>query len=62
MNDCLRLSIRHNDRQPFSAAFSEPIELGRRDPSRQQEDFLFQPIAIEGGVRVAIDVDPHSFL
>ena len=54
MNDCLRLSIRHNDRQPFSAAFSEPIELGRRDPTRPQEDFLFQPIAIEGGVRVAI--------
>ena len=54
MNDCLRLSIRHNERQPFSAAFSEPIELGRRDPSRPQEDVLFQPVAIDGGVRVAI--------
>ena len=54
MNDCLRLSIRHNDRTPFSASFTEPIELGRRDPSRPQEDLLFRPIAIEGGVRVAI--------
>ena len=54
MNDCLRLSIRRNDRQPFSAALNEPIELGRRDPSRPHEGQLFQPVAIEGGVRVAI--------
>ena len=54
MNDCLRLSIRYNERSRFSATFTEPIELGRCDPSRSQEDVLFQPVAIDGGVRVAI--------
>jgi adenylate cyclase len=51
---CLRLSIRHEERPAFSAAFSQPIELGRLDPTRPTPDVLLQPVEIEGGVRIAI--------
>jgi adenylate cyclase len=51
---CLRISIRHQDWKPFSAAFSQAVELGRRDPASEQAERMFQPIPIDGGVRIAI--------
>jgi len=54
VNGCLRISLRHPDREPFSAAFSQAVELGRRDPASQQGEQLFQPLLVDGGMRIAI--------
>ncbi len=59
MNGCLRLTIRHEDRPPFSAAFSRPVELGRSDPTRPTPDPFLQPVEIAGDVRIAI-AEPHE--
>ncbi len=46
---CLRLTIRHEDRAPLSAAFSGRVELGRADPTRPTPDAFLKAVEIEGG-------------
>ena len=54
MSGSLRISIRREGCQPFSAAFRTAVELGRSDPSRPEPDPLLVPVSADGAVRIAI--------
>ena len=54
MEGVLRVSIRQDDRPPFSQAFSGPVELGRIDPNRAIPETLLVPSPVEGVVRIPI--------